>query len=167
MNRRHIWRYLDTADGKSTSNLHRHAKTCWGEEAVVGADAAKSHGATHEVVEKSLMMLDGSITAMFECVKGNGKVTYSHKQHTKTEARYTLISHLSSCPHTDRVVSMEIVRWVAESMCPFKVINDRGFQCLIKTGRPGYYIPLPKTVSRDTKKVFVRCHKWIAKMLQV
>jgi uncharacterized protein YbaA (DUF1428 family) len=77
----------------STSNLHRYAKICWGKKAVVGADATKSHGAAHEVVERSLEIPDGSITAMFECVKGKGKgkVMYSHRQHTKTEAQYALI----------------------------------------------------------------------------
>lgn len=91
MNWRHVRRYLDTTDGTSTSNLHHHAKICWGEEAVAGADAAKSHGATREIVERSLEMPDGSLTAMFERVKGKGKVTYSHRQHTKTEARYALV----------------------------------------------------------------------------
>ncbi|KAI0270918.1 hypothetical protein BGY98DRAFT_883170, partial [Russula aff. rugulosa BPL654] len=134
-NRRHVRRYLDTADGTSTSNLRRHAKICWGEEAVAAADAAKLHGAAREVVEKSLGMPDGSITAMFERIKGNGIVTYSHKQHTKAEARYAL--DYFPC-----------------------------FVCLMKTGRPGYYIPSPETVSRDTKKVFARCRKRIAKMLQ-
>jgi hypothetical protein len=165
MNWRHVRRYLDTADGKSTSNLRRHAKICWGEEAIAGADAAKSHGAAHEIVEKSLGMPDGSITAMFERVKGKGKVTYSHKQHTRTESRYALIDlpiHMLIS-----VISTEIVRWVAESMRPFKIVNDRGFQCLMKTGRPGLYIPSPETVSRDTKNVFARCRKRIATMLQV
>ena len=91
MNRRHIRRYLDTADGKSTSNLRHHAKLCWGDEVVTGADATKSYGAAREIVGKSLGMPDGSITAMFERVNGNGKVTYSHRQHTKTEAQYALI----------------------------------------------------------------------------
>ena len=91
---RHVRRYLDTSDGKSTSNLRRHAKICWGEDAVAGADTAKLHGAACEIVERSLGMPDQSITAMFECVSKdrNAKVTYSHKQHTKTEIRYALIS---------------------------------------------------------------------------
>jgi hypothetical protein len=165
LNRRHVRRYLDTADGKSTSNLRRHAKVCWGEEAVAGADAAKLHGAAREIVEKSLRMQNGSITAMFERVKGDGKVTYSHKQHTKTGARYARVC--LPAHNADKVVSAEIVRWVAESMRPFKVVNDRGFQCLMKTGRPGYYMPSAETVSRDTKKVFARCRKRIAKILQV
>ena len=89
--RRHVRRYLDTSDGKSTSNLRRHAKVCWGDDAVVAADAAKTHAAAREVVEKSLGMPDKSITAMFERVKGNAQVTYSHRQHTKTEVRYAIV----------------------------------------------------------------------------
>ena len=89
--RRHVQRYLDTSDGKSTSNLCRHAKICWGEDSVAAADAAKTHAAAREVVEKSLGMLDKSITAMFERVRGNTQVTYSHRQHTKTEVRYAII----------------------------------------------------------------------------
>jgi hypothetical protein len=37
----------------------------------------------------------------------------------------------------------------------------------MKTGRPGYQVPSPETVSRDVKKVFVQVRKRIAKMLQV
>jgi hypothetical protein len=36
----------------------------------------------------------------------------------------------------------------------------------MKTGRPGYYIPSPTTVSRDTKKVFATVRNRLAKMLQ-
>jgi hypothetical protein len=167
MTRRHVRRYLDTSDWKSTSNLRRHAKICWGEDAVEGADAANTHGAAREVVEKSLRMPNGSITTMFERVKGNGKVTYSHKQHTRTEARYVLICLRVHVLIKSMVASAEIVRWVAESMRPFKIVRDRGFISLMKTGRPGYYIPSPETVSRDTKKVFARCRKRIATILQV
>ena len=77
------------SDGKSTSNLCRHAKLCWGEEAVSAADAVRTHGAARQVVEKALTMRDGSITAIFKHINGgNGTVTYSHRQHTKTEVRY-------------------------------------------------------------------------------
>lgn len=37
----------------------------------------------------------------------------------------------------------------------------------MKTGRPGYYIPSPETVSRDVKRVFVKARQRIAAMLQV
>ena len=63
--------------------------------------------------------------------------------------------------------SVEIVRWIAESKCPFQIINDRGFQSLMKTGRPGYQIPSAETVSRDMKHVFANVHQHISKMLQV
>jgi hypothetical protein len=88
------------------------------------------------------------ITVAFERT-GKGKVTYSHRQHTTTELR------------------AEIVCWVAESKRPFKVVSDRCFQSLMKTGRLGYYIPSPVTVSRNIRKVFANAQKWIAKMLQV
>ena len=73
------------------SNLRCHGKNCWGEKAIAAADATGLHGAACEIIDKSLRMLNGSIIAMFERVKGRGKVTYSHQQHTKTEARYVPI----------------------------------------------------------------------------
>jgi hypothetical protein len=107
---------------------------------------------------------DGSITAIFERV-GKGKVSYSHQQHTKTEAKYMpyLFTYILDLKH-DRV---EIVRWVAESIWPFKIVKDRGFQSLMKTGRPEYYIPSPSTVSCDIQIVFSRTWQQIAKMLHV
>lgn len=64
------------------------------------------------------------------------------------------------------LIRAEIVRWVSESLCLFEIVWDRGFQCLMKTGRPEYYIPLPSTVSCDVKLVFINVRKRIAKMLQ-
>lgn len=80
-----VRRYLDTGDAKSTSNLRKHAKICWGEEAIAEADKTRDvHGAREAI---SLMKLaNGSIMDAFERV-GKGKVTYSHRQHTTTEAR--------------------------------------------------------------------------------
>jgi hypothetical protein len=46
-------------------------------------------------------------------------------------------------------------------------VKDRGFQSLMKTGRPGYRLPSPQTVSRDVKSVFLKVRKRIAKTLQV
>jgi len=56
------------------------------------------------------------------------------------------------------------VRWVSESMRPLKIVADRGFQSLMKTGQPGYY---SSTVSRDVKLVFARARSCIAKLLLV
>ncbi|TFK59862.1 hypothetical protein BDN72DRAFT_780160, partial [Pluteus cervinus] len=44
--------------------------------------------------------------------------------------------------------------------------NDDGFVLLMKTGRPGYYVPSASTVSRDVKKIFAKSRIRIAKMLQ-
>ncbi|GBE82268.1 hypothetical protein SCP_0406520 [Sparassis crispa] len=67
----------------------------------------------HPAVEKFARL--GSITSSFKC-KGKGKVTYSNRQHSHTESR------------------AEIVHWVAESLRSFTIIEDHGFQCLMKTG---------------------------------
>ena len=64
-------------------------------------------------------------------------------------------------------IRAEIVRWVPESKRPFQIVKDRGFQMLMKTGRPEYHIPSPETVSRDVKKVFVHVRKQIVKLLKV
>jgi hypothetical protein len=95
----------------------------------MGVDATKVHGAACEVVERSLGMPDRSITAMFERIKDNttgksGKVVYSHKQHTKTEVQYACISLPTYTLIKLTIISAEFVRWVAESMCPFKTVTD-------------------------------------------
>ena len=144
---RGVRRFLDKGDAKSTSHMRKHAKKCWGDAVVTSADSAKN---ANEVRATTVMgaLNPQSIMAAFER-KGKGKVKYSHRQHTKTEAR------------------AEIVRWVAESKRPFEIVADRGFQSLMKTGGPEYYIPSPTTVSRDVKKVFVNVRKRMATMLQV
>jgi hypothetical protein len=84
-NGRIVRRYLDTTDRNSTSNLKRHAIVCWGAETVGKALDAKVG------IEEARALLeglkDGSVTAAFER-KGKGKVSYSHRQHTKAETRY-------------------------------------------------------------------------------
>ncbi|KAH7926229.1 hypothetical protein BV22DRAFT_986403, partial [Leucogyrophana mollusca] len=127
-----IRRYLDTKDAKSTSNMRKHVRTCWGEDVLNTVDEAKNATVARDTIITALLET-GTITAAFER-KGKGKVTYSHRQHTKTEAK-----------------------------C---IVNDRGFQSLMKTGRPDYYIPSPSTVSRDVKLVFARVRQRIAGMLQ-
>lgn len=143
---RAVRRFLDTTDAKSTGNMHKHAKICWSAEVVASADKARNANNVRATTIKGILDPQ-SITAAFEW-KGKGKVMFSHRQHTKTELR------------------AKIVRWVAESKCPFNTVSDRGFQSLMKTGRPEYYIPSPSTVSRDVKKVFVNMQKRIVKMLR-
>jgi hypothetical protein len=145
---RTVRRYLDKTDRNSTGNLRKHARLCWGDDILRAADACGNLESTREGINKSKKLTDGSIIAAFERT-GEGKVTYSHRQHDKAETR------------------AEIVRWVSESMRPFSIVGDRGFLCLMKTGRPEYYLPSEATVSRDVKKVFMKARSRIATMLKV
>jgi hypothetical protein len=77
---------LDKGDAKSTSNMRKHAKKCWGDDVVASADKAANASEVRNTTVKGSLDPQ-SITAAFER-KGKGKVTYSHRQHTKTEARY-------------------------------------------------------------------------------
>ncbi|KAG2337914.1 hypothetical protein BDR05DRAFT_894513, partial [Suillus weaverae] len=117
--------YLDKKDVKSTGNMHKHIKSCWGQPALQAAMDCGNPTAARDGPIKSLLET-GSIKTSFDH-KGKGKVTYSHCQHTHTETR------------------AEIVRWVSEGLHSFETAKDRGFSALMKTGRPEYYIPSPKT----------------------
>ncbi|KAH6911784.1 hypothetical protein BKA70DRAFT_1086222, partial [Coprinopsis sp. MPI-PUGE-AT-0042] len=81
-----VRRYLDTKDANSTSNLRKHAKKCWGDEAVDQACLTASAAD----VRKSGILASGqwsqSIDVMFKRT-GKGKVSYSHRQHTSVETR--------------------------------------------------------------------------------
>ena len=80
---------MDKGDAKSTSNMRKLAKKCWGDEVVASVDKAKN---AHEVCATTVKgALDPQlITATFER-KGKGKVKYSHRQHTKTKARAEIV----------------------------------------------------------------------------
>ena len=85
--------YLDKADKGSTSNMHKHAKNCWGGEILSKALETKKV-LTISKVRKSLSeakLQDGTITAMFER-KGKESVTFSSKQHTYLETQSGNIS---------------------------------------------------------------------------
>ncbi|KAI0763407.1 hypothetical protein BC629DRAFT_1272715, partial [Irpex lacteus] len=143
-----VQRYLDTPDATSTGNLRKHVRKCskWGEEALdIAEEAGLSADKTRECLES--VVRSGSIEKAFER-KGKGKVTYSSRQHTREETR------------------AEIVRWVCGSLRPMGVVEDNGFKSLMKTGRPGYWIPSRSTVSRDIKSVFKNVRERAAKMLQ-
>lgn len=72
---RFIRRFLDKGDAKSTSNLRRHAKTCWGEEAVAAADDTRDVKTAREALGKN-DSIDPSITSAFKRVAKDGTVTY-------------------------------------------------------------------------------------------
>ena len=110
------------------------------------AEGAQNIDEAREAMQ--LLKKTGTISMAFER-KGKGMVTYSMRQHTRTETR------------------VELVQWVAQSLRPFKIVSDPGFQALMKTGRPGYYLPLPMTLAHDVKTVFAKTRSWIAKLLQV
>ena len=99
-NGRYVTRFLDKGDANSTSNLLRHAKTCWGTEAVDTAMATRDLDAARKVMEKTKLR-NGDITAEFQRIKGKGKVTYRHTQHTTSEARYVLLKQ----PHSKYTAS--------------------------------------------------------------
>jgi hypothetical protein len=141
-----IRRFLDKGDKTSTGNMRKHVRLCWGENVMKTICSAKDLAAARNGITEYTDK--GSITASFE-QKGKGKVYYRHRQHTHTETR------------------AEIVCWVAENLRPFEIVKDHGFQSLMKTGRPEYYIPHPTTVSHDTRLVFANVRKHIAKILRV
>lgn len=96
-NGRDVCRYQDKGDRNSTSNLWKHAKICWGEDAVASADTTCDVEAAHEVLIKSGLR-DRSITGEFERI-GKRKVTFSTRQHTKTETRFVPFpGHLYKSP---------------------------------------------------------------------
>ncbi|KAF8073490.1 hypothetical protein FPV67DRAFT_1380957, partial [Lyophyllum atratum] len=121
-------RFLDKKDATSTGSLIKHIKSCWGPEVWDRAylECANADAAREKVVKG--FQKSGSIFKIFQRV-GKEQVTYSHRQHTRAETK------------------AEIVRWIAESVRPFRIVEDRGFRCLMKTGRPDYWIPSASTVS--------------------
>ena len=94
-NGRLVRRYLDTGDAKSTSNLRKHAKACWGEDVVAAADATRDLRAAWDAVSK--MSGNMSIADVFERAPGKGTVTYSHRQHTSAEVRYGSLYVFTPC----------------------------------------------------------------------
>lgn len=68
---------------------------------------------------------------------------------------------------TNSIDRAELVHWVSESLRPFEIVEDKGFQSLMKTGRPEYYVPSPSTVARNVRMVFAWTRVQIARMIKV
>ena len=70
---------------------------CWGDEAVDAADNTKDLEGAREVLAKTGVKRNGSITSAFARIYKE-KVTYSHRQYTYTETRYLelLLTRLTS-----------------------------------------------------------------------
>jgi len=64
---RYVYRYLNKGDANSTSNLLRHARICWGTEAVEAATATHDLDAARAVLAKTKLW-DGSILTEFKCI---------------------------------------------------------------------------------------------------
>jgi len=71
-----VRQFLDKGDTRSTSNMHKHVKSCWGPDVLAAADGAKDATEVCTKIVKSVLR-DGSITVAFER-KAKGKVTYLH-----------------------------------------------------------------------------------------
>ncbi|KAF8996548.1 hypothetical protein BDZ89DRAFT_892347, partial [Hymenopellis radicata] len=140
-------RNLETKDRTSSKNLKTHAEKCWGVDTVKAALESHDLEAARGLVKKHKGK-NGLLTTVFARLKSAGAAVYSHIPLTKAETR------------------AECVRWVAESFRPFNVVKDRGFLRLIKSGRPETYVPHPTTVSRDSKVLFAKTRKRLARKLQ-
>jgi len=98
-NPRIVRRYLDTSNRNSTGNLRKHARQCWGDDVLLGADTCGDIATAREALSRATKLKDGSITTAFER-KEKGKVTFSHHQHNTTQTRlvpvdllYSLLMH--------------------------------------------------------------------------
>lgn len=150
-------------DLTSTGNMIKHVKSCWGEGPWTAASGYGNIPEAHKHVIKPFLQ-QGTITAMFQCI-GKGKLTFLTIQLTPTQTRY---EHSPSIPCVSwNLIRAVIVRWVSESVHLFKIVANCGFQTLMKTGHPEYYIPSPMTISHDIHLVFARCREWIGKILTV
>lgn len=78
-------RYLDGPDRASTGNLIKHVKLCWGDATYAAATECRNAKDARENIVKPFAAT-GTITASFERT-GKGKVSYSHRQYTKTETK--------------------------------------------------------------------------------
>ncbi|KAF8814221.1 hypothetical protein BYT27DRAFT_7073667, partial [Phlegmacium glaucopus] len=88
-NSHYICWFLDKGDANSTGNLLRHARICWGTEAVEAATATQDLNAACDVLAKTKLW-DGSILTEFQHIS-KSKVTYRHTQHTTSEARAEIV----------------------------------------------------------------------------
>jgi hypothetical protein len=63
---------------------------CWGDGILSGADACGDRNSARKGLDKAKKLQDGSITTSFER-EGKGKLTFSHRQHTKVQTRFVMI----------------------------------------------------------------------------
>ncbi|KAF9046075.1 hypothetical protein BDZ89DRAFT_942339, partial [Hymenopellis radicata] len=129
-----VYRNRTTQDRSSGSGLRTHANKCFSVEAVKAAMASKDLDGTRKSIQQAQQERQTTLTDLLSKLVDRGKEIY---------ATISLIK--------------------AENYRPFKVVADRAFKKLMKTGRPSAYIPHPTTVSRDTKTLFAKTRRCLAK----
>ena len=73
---RQVNRYLDKADARSTSNLRKHAKVCWGPDVVEAGDRTKNIEATRAVVAGIASRQSSKASESVLEKAGKGKLSY-------------------------------------------------------------------------------------------
>ncbi|RDX42154.1 hypothetical protein OH76DRAFT_1363202, partial [Lentinus brumalis] len=131
-----VRRFLDTQDAASSGNLFKHARQCWGGKAISQAKELGDATRVHATLVTNILKT-GAITEYFAPAK-KGAVVYSNRPYTKLEIRYR----------------------------PFAVATDPVLLRLMKSGRPLFFVPSPRMISRDVKIVFAgRRHRMSAMLL--
>lgn len=80
-----IKRWLHKKDRNSTSNLCKHVRKCFGDEALDCVDEVGSASKAHNGVQAYVR--SGDLLVSFTHTASKGKVTYSVRQHTRTQTR--------------------------------------------------------------------------------
>ncbi|RDX39995.1 hypothetical protein OH76DRAFT_1366894, partial [Lentinus brumalis] len=130
-----VRRFLDTKDAASSGNLFKHARQCWGDEALEQARELGDATRVRSTLVANILRT-GAITEYFAPAR-QGAPTYSNRPYTKLEIRYR----------------------------PFAIATDPGLLRLMKTGRPNIFIPSPRMISRDLKLIFAVRRGRVSKML--
>ncbi|KAF9064680.1 hypothetical protein BDP27DRAFT_1155391, partial [Rhodocollybia butyracea] len=143
----HVKQGLKSSDKALTGALIRHAKSCWGEEAVNAAQQSKSLENARAAIKRIGKKSQSKLAAALRTMKGWAE-------------------SFSTQPPTKKEIRVVTARWVSESACPFNIVKDRCYHWLQREGRPERYIPSRETVSRDVKKLYTCTKEKLAKELQ-
>lgn len=129
-----VRRYLDKGDEHSTANLMKHARRCFGEDAVKAA----ADGNTKDQ--------NKSIFDSFARV-GQEPITFCHRSLMNIEARYVSFFNFFYSPLIDWTNSAHIVKWVTQNNRPSFIVAYQEFINLVTAGRPHLSIPSHTTVN--------------------
>ncbi|KAF8992026.1 hypothetical protein BDZ89DRAFT_973591 [Hymenopellis radicata] len=133
---KNVYRNLTSKDKSSGHGLRLHAEKCFGVEAVKAAFEGADLKATREMVKKAGKKKQGVLTSMLQGIIAKGKEIYATMPLSNAETRISV---------------------------PSTSLQTAAFKKLMKTGRPGTYIPHPTTVSRDAKILFAKTRRRLAK----